>query len=165
MTLFTEQQIREKVKELGKQIIKDYKNKNGNVIILGVLNGSFIFIADLVREIYLPIIVDFCQVKSYNNNKQQKLVFKKKWQNKLKGKHVILVEDIVDSGNTIKFLIEKINRENPKSLAICSLLQREGSDIDVKYKGFEVKEGQFIVGYGLDNNQYKRNLKEIIIKK
>lgn len=157
--LFSEQQIKRKVKELGVSISQDYPDRT--TVILGVLNGSFIFMADLVREIDLNIVIDFCQVKSYHNNKQQKLVFKKKWQNKLKDKHVILVEDIVDSGNTIKFLIDKIQKEKPKSLEICSLLQREGSNVDVKYKGFDVKKGQFVVGYGLDNDGYERNLNEI----
>ncbi|MCD6489289.1 MAG: hypoxanthine phosphoribosyltransferase [Thermodesulfobacterium sp.] len=156
--------IYQKVKELAQKINKDYKNTP--VIFIGTLKGAFIFLADLVRNIKNPNVqVDFVRVKSYgmSDTSSEKIEITKEVELPLEGKNVILVEDIVDTGITLKFLYDYIKSFNPKSIKICVLIdkkERRKIKIPIDYVGFEIEKG-FLVGYGLDFAEKFRHLPEI----
>ncbi|MFQ5823318.1 MAG: hypoxanthine phosphoribosyltransferase [bacterium] len=163
--LLSEQQIKKKVKELGRQISNDYRGKCP--ILIGVLNGSFIFCADLFREIDIDCEVDFIKISSYGEAMETSSVVKllKDIDAHLKGRHVLVVEDIVDSGYSVQFLKHRINKTNPKSLNFVSLLVKEdGAKVpyDIQYIGFKIPN-RFVVGYGLDYAQKFRNLPTIYL--
>lgn len=158
------EKIQERVREIGAQMSKDYEGRTP--IFLGVLNGSFLFIADLMKEVSIPAEVSFIKVSSYNgadttSGKVKQLIG---LTSDIKGRDVILIEDIIDSGITINFLVEEVSRFEPASLAVCTLLykplalKREIGKID--YLGFEIPN-EFVVGYGLDYKNLGRNLKQI----
>jgi len=160
--LYTEEQIAIRTKELGARITEDFKDKDGDIIIACLLKGSVVFMADLCRSIELPIKMDFMSVSSYGDemvsSREVKIV--KDLDENIMGKHVIVVEDIIDSGLTLKKVMKLLGNRDPKSLSICTLLSKEArreADIKVEYIGFDI-EDEFVVGYGLDFAQEYRNL-------
>jgi hypoxanthine phosphoribosyltransferase len=159
----SEGQIRARIKELAQQINKDY---NGKIpIFIGILNGSFIFFADLVREITVDCEVDFFKLSSYGDAKisSGQVRMLKELNCQVTGRDIIVVEDIVDSGLSIDFIKKVISRENPSSLKIVSLLFKKKVakiDFPIDYVGFEIPP-DFVIGYGLDYAQKVRNLRAI----
>ena len=157
--LYTSSEIKKRIEELGQEITNKYKNKNP--IFIGVLNGSFIFLADLMREINLDCKIDFIQVNSYLGKKSiGEIKFLKDLSINIKDKDIIIVEDIIDTGNTLKFLFEYISAKSPRSLSITTLLYKPKIKKDaypIDFIGFEIPN-KFVVGYGLDYNQKMRHL-------
>jgi hypoxanthine phosphoribosyltransferase len=156
------------VKELGSQITEDYKNAQ-SLTCVAILKGSFIFLADLVREINLPITVEFMAVSSYGNETTSSGAVKivMDLRKDIEGKHVLVVEDIVDTGLTMKYLLTLLSGRKPLSLSVCSLLRKRNPKIEVpiKYVGFEIDRNDFVVGYGLDYAEQLRCLKYVGILK
>lgn len=148
-------------------INSDYKDKNP--IIIGILNGSFMFMSDLCKNINIKCKISFIKVSSYNGLKSTDNIKQSIGLDvDIKNKDIIIVEDIVDTGNTIKYLLNDLEQENPKSINIATLFFKpesyKGTIIDKpKYIGFNI-ENEFIIGYGLDYNGYCRNLNDIYIK-
>lgn len=164
----TESALKERIKALGLQITKDYQDKS--LVIISILKGSVIFTSDLVRMIELPLTLDFMAVSSYGNATKSTGVVKiiKDLDKSIEGKHVLIVEDIIDSGLTLTYLKEILSARGPASIKICTLLDKPAhrkEKIAVDYVGFEVPDG-FIVGYGIDYAEHYRNLPYIgILKK
>ena len=162
-SFITEEQIRTRIKELAVSINADYAGKT--VLFIGVLNGSFVFLADLVREITVDCEMDFIKLSSYGDAQissgQVKLL--KNLDSDLAGRDILVVEDIVDSGLSIAFIKNILEQGKPKSLKFTSLLLRKGLpkiDFSIDYVGFEISP-DFVIGYGLDYAQKVRNLKSI----
>ena len=158
--LFSEEQIAEKVKELGKQISKDYKDKN--LLLVSVLKGSVAFMADLMRAIDINCKIDFMAVSSYGSGTESTGSVKiiKDLDIDLNGYDLLLVEDILDSGNTLYNLKKMLNNRNPKSVKICTFLDkpsRRTADLTADYVGAQIPD-EFVVGYGLDYDERLRNL-------
>ncbi len=156
--LFTEEQIRSRVDELAHQVSSDYKNHE--LVLVAVLRGSIFFTTDLARRIALPLAMDFLSISSYGEGSEGVVRITKDLEQNIAGKDVLLVEDIVDTGFTLKYLLRTLLSRNPNSLEACSLLDRKARriiDIDLKYVGFEIPD-RFVVGYGLDYKQQFRNL-------
>lgn len=167
-TLFTKEEIATRVAELGAQITADYKGKSKPVVI-GVLKGAWIFLADLLREVDLGVCLDFMSVSSYGSSTTTSgsLTIVKDLSIDVTGKDVIIVEDIVDTGTTLSRLKELLLARNAKSVAIATLLNkpsRRKVDIDVEYCGFEIPD-EFVVGYGLDFDEKYRTLKDVCVLK
>ncbi|MDU1831631.1 hypoxanthine phosphoribosyltransferase [uncultured Finegoldia sp.] len=163
--LLNEQQISEKVKELGAQITKDYKNKN--LCVISLLRGSFMFMSDLVRHIDMPICIDFMTTSSYEDAEEStgKVKILTDVRENLENYDVLIVDDIIDSGNTIVNTLEYIKQKNPKSVKTCVLLDkpsRRQVAYNADYVGFEI-EDVFIVGYGLNYKSSYRNIPYIFI--
>ena len=162
--VISKEEIYQKIKELAQKIDEDYKNTP--VIFIGTLKGAFIFLADLVRNIKNPNVqIDFIRVKSYgmSDTSSEEVEITKEFELPLEGKNVILVEDIVDTGITLKFLYDYIKSFNPKSIKICALIdkkERRKIKVPIDYVGFEIEKG-FLVGYGLDFAEKFRHLPEI----
>lgn len=160
--LIRENAISKKVKEIGKKINKDYKDKNP--ILVGVLKGAFIFMADLLREIEIPVEVDFLLIRSYNGKESSGVVrITHDLSLNIENRDVILVEDIVDTGRTINYIIENLKTRRPKSLVVCTLLNKKENriiDVPLTYVGFDIPY-VFVVGYGLDYSNKYRNLRNI----
>lgn len=161
----TEEEIQERVKKMGQEISKDYVDKHP--IFIGVLNGAFIFLSDLMRYVNIPCEVDFLKLSSYGDEKVSsgEVTELKDIDADIRNRHVILVEDIVDTGLSIKFLIEKISRREPASLKTVTLLHKTETtlhDVQLDYVGFRIP-GLFVLGYGLDFAQEGRNLAQIYI--
>ncbi len=159
--ILDEKTIQEKVQEIARQIEKDYEGKE--VVFVGVLKGAFIFLADLVRKIEkVDVLIDFVKVSSYGASTETSGVVRLDFDTtmNLEGKHVILVEDILDTGLTLKYLKELLEKKNPLSLRIAVLLdkfERRKVDIEADYVGFRVPD-RFLVGYGLDYAERYRNI-------
>lgn len=165
--LMDENKIREKIKELGHTISEDYNGKE--LVLIGVLKGSVMFMSDLMKEITVPCSMDFMAVSSYGSSTKSSGVVRilKDLDFEIEGKDVIIVEDVIDSGVTLKYLIEYLKGRKPNSLEIVCLLdkpERRKVNIDVKYMGFTVPD-YFLVGYGLDFAEKYRNLPYIGILK
>ena len=165
--LISRDQIAARVAEMGKEISKDYAGKE--LLVVGILRGSVPFMADLIREIDNPLTIDFMSVSSYGSETKSSGIVKivKDLDEPLKGKDVIVVEDIVDSGRTLSYLLEMLRDRGPASLALCTLLDkpdRRVVHVDVDYTGFQIPD-EFVVGYGLDYAQRYRNLPYIGIVK
>ena len=162
--LIEEKQINEKVKELAKRISDDYRKKENTPCLVGLLKGSFIFIADLSRYIDIPIEIDFMIVSSYGNNQiGSEIKILKDIDVQLSGRDVIIVEDIIDTGYTLEKICEVLQTRNIASLKICALLNkpsRRKVNINIDYNGFNI-EDEFVVGYGIDYAQKYRNLNYI----
>jgi hypoxanthine phosphoribosyltransferase len=163
--LLDSQTIQKRVRELGSQITQDYHGKTPHLI--GILKGASIFHADLVRAIELELSFDFIAVGSYGNltKNSGEVRILKDLDESLEGKDVLLVEDIVDTGLTLNYLLQNLQAREPRSLKIVALLNkaaRREIDIPVQYVGFEIPD-QFVVGYGLDYDQRYRNLPDIRI--
>lgn len=159
--LIEEKQINEKVKELAKRISDDYRKKENVPCLVGLLKGSFIFIADLSRYIDIPIEIDFMIVSSYGNNQiGSEIKILKDIDVQLSGRDVIIVEDIIDTGYTLEKICEVLKTRNIASLKICTLLNkpsRRKVNINIDYNGFNI-EDEFVVGYGIDYAQKYRNI-------
>ncbi len=158
--LITEEELQNKVKELGAAISRDYEGKN--LLMVSVLKGSVIFMADLMRAVTIPAQIDFMSVSSYGSGVKSSGVVKilKDLDALLEGKDLLLVEDILDSGLTLYYLREILSKRNPSSIKIATLLDKpEGRKADIRpdYVGFTVPDA-FVVGYGLDYDEVYRNL-------
>ena len=158
--LFTEEEIAERVKELGAQISKDYAGKK--LLLITVLRGAFIFMADLIRSIDIDVEVDFMAVSSYGTEAKSSGIVRiiKDLDTSVEGRDVLIVEDVLDSGLTLKYLSKNMKSRKPQSLEVVTLLLKEGkqeTDYVCKYVGF-VCEDEFVVGYGLDYAEKFRNL-------
>lgn len=165
--LLTEEELEKKVKEIGSQISEDYKGKE--LVLIGVLKGSVVFMSDLMKEISIYCSMDFMAVSSYGNASESSGVVRilKDLDESIENKHVIIIEDIIDSGITLEYLIKYLKGRNPKSIEIACLLNkkdRRKANIGVKYLGFDVPD-YFLVGYGLDFAERYRNLPYIGILK
>lgn len=161
----SEEQIERRVKELARQISDDYRDKCP--ILIGVLNGAFIFLSDLIREMDIDCEVDFVKISSYGGGRVStgQIKAKKQFDSHVDGRHVLIVEDIADSGRSIKFLERMFEGTQPASLKFASLLLKEGNavvDFSLDYVGFAIPT-KFVVGYGLDFDQKYRNLRDIYI--
>lgn len=163
--MIKKEQINEMVKRIGAEISRDYAGEE--VLLICVLRGAFIFTADLIREINLPCSVDFMAVSSYGSSTESSGFVKivKDIEINIENKNVIVVEDIIDSGLTLKKLTNLLSTRNPKSIALCTAFDkpsRRKVDIEVKYCGMQIPD-EFVVGYGLDFDELYRNLPEINI--
>jgi hypoxanthine phosphoribosyltransferase len=156
----SEEELRARVAELGKEITADYEERPP--LLVGVLKGAFMFMSDLARAIDLPVELDFMAVSSYGSATKTSGVVRilKDLDIDLTGRHVLIVEDIVDSGLTLAYLRKNLAARGPSSLQVCSLLVKEGLqkvDLDLRYVGFRIPP-RFVVGYGLDVEERYRNL-------
>ncbi len=161
--LFTASDIKKRVRQLGKKITEDYRGRD--LMLVSILRGGIIFLSDLARNIDLPISLDFMGISTYGINDDSTGVVRitKDLEDTIKGKDVLLVEDIIDTGLTISYLLRNLKSRYPESLTICTLLNRDIrriTDIEIKYSGFKIGE-KYIVGYGLDYKQKFRNLESI----
>ncbi|WP_144508526.1 hypoxanthine phosphoribosyltransferase [Bacillus mycoides] len=159
-TLISEEVLQTRIKELALQLENDFKNEE--IVLIAVLKGSFIFAADLARQIKNEVTIDFISVSSYGNQTETtgKVKLLKDIDVDISGKNVIIVEDIIDSGLTLHFLKEHFSMHEPKTLKFCSLLdkpERRKVDLNVEYVGFRIPD-EFIVGYGIDCAEKYRNL-------
>ena len=157
--MLDEEEVNEKIKELGKKISHDYAGKE--VYMVCILKGASFFACELAKRITVPVYLDFMSVSSYGNEAKSSGVVKiiKDLDAPLEGRNVIIVEDIIDTGNTLSYLVDTLRQRNPESIALCTLLDkpdRRVTDISVDYTGFQIPE--FVVGYGLDYGQKYRNL-------
>jgi len=161
--LISRKKINKRVEELARKISKDYKGKK--LVLIGVLKGSFVFLSDLIRNINIPVEIDFIQVSSYGASRVSSGVVKirKDIDLPVVGKHLLIVEDIVDFGYTMDYLLKFLSAKKTKSVKVCALLDkpsRRRINVPIKYKGFEVPD-EFIVGYGLDFKEEYRNFPDI----
>lgn len=166
-TLYSEEQILKRVREISKDISKDYAGKD--LLIVGILKGSVIFTSDLAKNIEIPCSLDFMAVSSYGSSTESSGVIKilKDLDEDIEGKHVLIVEDIVDTGITLSYLLEYLNVRKAASIEIVALLNKKArrkANIKVKYIGFDIPD-EFIVGYGMDYSEKYRNLPFIGILK
>lgn len=165
--LLTEEQILNRVREIGKDISKDYEGKN--LLVVGILKGSVLFASDLIKNITIPCEIDFMAVSSYGSSTETSGVVRilKDLDHSIEGKDIIIVEDIIDSGITLDYLLKYLKARKANSIEIVTLLTkpaRRKVDIEVKYCGFEVPD-EFLVGYGLDYAEKYRNLPYVGILK
>lgn len=158
--LIKETDIQQKVQEIGKKINTEYRDKKP--ILIGVLKGAFVFLADLLREIDIPVEIDFLSIHSYDGSESSGVVrITHDLSLNIEDRDVILVEDIIDTGRTVSYIIENLRTRKPRSLAVCSLLSKETRrvvDVPLTYVGFTIP-GMFVVGYGLDYDNRYRNLR------
>ena len=160
--MISAEKIRARVGELGRQIARDYKDDGEDLVLVGVLKGSIVFLADLCREIDLPCHLDIIGIASYGDETKSSGVVQitSDLTRPIEGKHVIIVEDIVDTGLTMSYLLENFRTRQPRSVRLCSLLHkpdRTVAKVPIDYLGFTIPD-QFVVGYGLDYAQKFRNL-------
>ncbi len=163
--LFSREKIATEVRRLGQEISRDYGNQE--IMLVGVLKGSFLFLADLIREIQSPAVIDFVRLASYGSGTQTSglIEFRKELEMPIRDRDVIIVEDIIDSGYTLECLYNKLLLQQPRSLKICTLIdKRARREVEIKadYIGISMDDG-FIVGYGLDHNERYRNLPDIYL--
>ncbi len=153
--------IQERVREMGQQISKDYEGKE--IVLICILKGSIFFTCELAKNISVPVGFDFMSVSSYGSDtvSSGKILINKDLDESIEGKHVLVVEDIIDSGRTLSHLLRLLGERKPASLRLCTLLdkpdRRVVKDVSVDYTGFEIPDA-FVVGYGLDYDQKYRNL-------
>ena len=160
--MISSEEIQAKVKQLGDKINAHYAQSDKELVLIGLLRGSVIFMADLCREIEKPHELDFMTVSSYGGGtvSTRDVKILKDLDGEINGKDVLVVEDIIDSGNTLSKVVEMLKTRNPNSIELCTLVSkpsRREIDLEVKFLGFEV-EDRFIVGYGLDYDQKYRHL-------
>jgi len=166
--LFSEEEIQKRTAELGYSISQDYYKKD--LLLINVLKGGVIFLADLIRHITIPVDIDFMAISSYGPSTETFGIVKlvKDLEESVSARDVLVVEDVIDTGLTLSYLLRNLESRNPKSLSVCTLLDksvRRIPDIPIHYKGFDVPD-VFVVGYGLDYEQKYRNLPFIgILKK
>ena len=165
--LFSEEQLKARVAEIARQIEADYAGKE--IMLISVLRGSFIFMADLCRAIQLPCTLDFMSVSSYGKGTTSsgQVQITKDLSEDITGRHVIVVEDILDSGNTLSYLLKILENRHPASIHLCTLLdkpERRVKPVEVHYTGFSIPDA-FVVGYGLDYAERYRNLPYIGVLK
>nr|WP_323127086.1 hypoxanthine phosphoribosyltransferase [Rubrobacter marinus] len=160
-------EIQEKVREMGERITRDYAGER--LLLVGVLRGAVVVMGDLMRNIDLPCEIDFMDISSYGSGTSSSGVVRilKDLEEDISGRHVLVVEDIIDTGLTLSYLLRSLRARKPASLEICALLSkpsRRRVELDVKYLGFEVPD-EFVVGYGLDYAGAYRNLPDICVLK
>ena len=159
--LISEEDLQARIKELGAEITRDYAGKE--LLVISILRGGVMITADLIRQIDLPLAVEFMAVASYEQGMRQSdgdVLITLDLRTPIKGRHVLIVEDIIDSGHTLTSVLELLQTRNPASLTICTLLdkyQRREVHVDIRYTGFKI-ENEFVFGYGLDIDEYYRNL-------
>lgn len=165
--LFTERQLKNRVNEIARQIEADYAGQE--IMLVSILRGSFVFTADLCRAIDLPCVVDFMSVSSYGSGTSStgQVQITRDLSEDITGRNLIVVEDILDSGNTLSYLLKILEQRHPASLRLCALLdkpERRVKSVDLHYRGFAIPDA-FVVGYGLDYAEKYRNLPYIGILK
>lgn len=165
--LFSEEELKARVEEIARQIERDYEGKE--VMLIGVLRGSFVFMADLCRAIRLPCTLDFMAVSSYGSGTTSsgQVQITKDLSEDVTGRHIIVVEDILDTGNTLFYLLNLLQHRHPSSIKLCALLDkpdRRAKPVQADYSGFSIPDA-FVVGYGLDYAEKYRNLPYIGILK
>ena len=165
--LFSEEQLKNRVQEIARQITADYQGKE--IMLISVLRGSFVFMADLCRAIDLPCTLDFMAVSSYGKGTKSsgQVQITKDLSEDISDRHIIVVEDILDSGNTLSYLLKILENRHPASIRLCTLLDkpdRRVKPVEVHYSGFTIPDA-FVVGYGLDYAEKYRNLPYIGILK
>lgn len=165
--LFSQQQLEERVDQIAQEITRDYAGKE--IVLISVLRGSFVFMADLCRRIDLPCTIDFMSVSSYGSGTSStgQVQITKDLSGDISGKHILVVEDILDSGNTLSYLLKLLEQRKPASIRLCTLLdkpERRVKPVEVHYSGFTIPDA-FVVGYGLDYAEKYRNLPYIGILK
>lgn len=160
--MISEADVKQRIDEMAKEIVEHYKSLQDELVLIGLLKGSFIFMADLCRKIDIPHEVDFMTVSSYGNgmtsSRDVKII--KDLDEDIRGKHVLIVEDIIDSGNTLKKVRQILKLRDPKSVAICTLLDkpsRREVEVPVEWVGYAIQD-EFVVGYGIDYAQQYRHL-------
>lgn len=161
----TKEQIEARLALLGEELDRDFEDKKP--IFIGVLNGAFIFLADIMRYVSIPCEVDFMKLSSYGDAKVSsgEVTQLKEIDAKLKGRHVILVEDIIDTGLSMKYMLEQMKENSPASVSVITLLHKKDAtlhDVQIDYVGFEIPT-KFVLGYGLDYAQEGRNLAQIYV--
>jgi hypoxanthine phosphoribosyltransferase len=164
-TLVSEQQLERRVAELGAEISRDYEGRD--LVLVGVLKGAVVFIADLMRHLDVPCEIDFMAVSSYGSQTDSSGVVRilKDLDASIAGRDILIVEDIIDSGLTLQYLLRNLKARDPRSLEVCALLtkpERRRVDLPTRYVGFEIPN-EFVVGYGLDSGQLHRNLRRIAV--
>ena len=166
--LLSEEQIREKIEELGKILSEEYRDKDP--VIIGVMKGVVVFYADMIRKLTIPCQMDFMWISSYEGTDSSgSVVVKRDITTDIKGRHVLILEDIFDTGNSLSFVYDHLMAKEPASLKICTLLdkpsrRKPGVILQADYVGFTIPNA-FVVGYGLDYNEYYRNLPYIGVLK
>jgi len=165
--LLTEDKIKERVKELAQKISKDFAGEP--LLVVGILKGAFIFMADLVRNLEMPVVIDFMDVSSYGYSTESsgEVRIMKDLEVPIEGKNVLIVEDIVDTGLTLQYIVSILKKRHPKSLRICAFLDkpsRRKTDVVPDYCGFVIPD-KFVVGYGLDCAERYRNLPWVAVLK
>ena len=165
--LISKEQLQEKVKELAEEVSRDYADKD--LMIVSVLKGGVVFTTDLIKEITVPLSIDFMAISSYGVSTSTSGVVRilKDLETNIEGKDILIVEDIIDSGLTLKYLKELLISRGPRSVRICTILNkpaRRKVDVEVEYKGFDIPD-EFVVGYGLDYAEKYRNLPFVAILK
>ena len=163
--LFSEEELRRRVAEIAAEIDRDYAGKEP--LLVSVLRGSFVFMADLVRQIHLPCTVDFMAVSSYGSGTSGQVKIVKDLSEHIEGRDLIVVEDILDSGNTLSYLLQLLQARRPASVRLCTLLDkpsRRTKPVELHYSGFTIPD-YFVVGYGLDYDEKYRNLPYIGVLK
>jgi hypoxanthine phosphoribosyltransferase len=158
--LISHQQIRERTEELGRQVTEDYRGKNP--LLICILKGGLMFLADLMREIDLPLEIDFIAVSSYGDSTESSGVVRilMDLERNIQGRHVLIVEDIIDTGRTLSYIIGNLRTRGPASIKVCTLLDkpaRRELEIPIDYVGFTIPD-RFVIGYGLDYGEIYRNL-------
>lgn len=159
--LISEEQIQARIRELGEELTRDYADKDP--IVVGVMKGVVVFYADMIRHIHAPCEMDFMWISSYAGTESTgRIVVKRDLASDIRGRHVLILEDVFDTGNSLEFTVSHLLTKNPASLKICTLLdkpggRRPGVTLQADYVGFTVPN-EFVVGYGLDYNEHYRNL-------
>ena len=163
---FTEEEIKQAVARLGAEISRDFAGKDP--VFVGVLKGCWVFMSDLMRSVSIPCTVDFMAVKSYEGTTSTGIVqIQKDLSQLIEGRHIIMVEDILDTGRTLNYLVNYLSARNPASITIATLMDkpsRRKAPVNARYSCFEVPD-EFVVGYGLDYNEFYRNLPYIGVLK
>lgn len=165
--ILTSQQIEEKVGQIGQAISRDYAGRNP--LLIGVLKGVLLFMADLLRAVTIPVEMDFMAISNYSPEARASGVVRleKDLETPLKGRHVLFVEDVIDTGLTLNYLLRSLREREPASLEVCTLFNKPHHrliDIPLKYKGFDLPD-RFVVGYGLDYREQYRNLPFVALLK
>lgn len=167
--LITREEIERKVAELADELRRDYQDKHP--LLIGALKGSFVFMSDLIRKLDIPVEIDFVRLSSYGAGKEtsgrvkQVHGVKTSIRGRIKGRHVLVIEDIVDSGRTTRFLLDRLGRRKPASLKLCTMFDKPSSrvmEVPIDYVGFTVPDA-FVVGYGLDLNEEFRHLPDLCV--
>lgn len=165
--LLTKEQIQNRIRELGEELTREYADKNP--VIVGVLKGVVVFYADMIRQIRVPCQIDFMWLSSYSGTNSAGMTVRQDLTADITGRHVLILEDIFDTGNSLSYTVEHLKQKNPASLKICTLLdkperRKPGVTLQADYVGFTIPN-EFVVGYGLDYNERYRNLPFIGILK